>query len=341
MRNSLSEDRKRFLISAGTALALHILILVVVGLNRAEYSYEPEFGPVSVQISLNRPNERIKEPEPVEAFQADEAPEAEAVNEAEIVPSEPEPQPVPVPRPTESAAASNPPPARPKAEVTAAETDDSFLEAIRSRSSGSSGGIDARSVFGDDPVPATTDSGSAAASWFADDNESGSEVLLSDAPAAGQKPTESVEEAPSAVSVIERGTLSSLDRSLSAVDTDDTDNTTSANTVVSSADTVSGSVTGNSPVFTFRDPSVSRELREWAPPVIPEDIQTAGIPRYVIEIEFYIDSDGITSNARVVKSTTNPRLDAAVQAALRGWRFEDSSEQKKVRATLTYVIEIK
>ena len=342
MQISISEDRKRFLISAGAALVVHIIVLILIGVSRSEYDYTPEFGPVSVRISLERPNERVREPEPVESFEPEAAPKAVAAAEPELVPATPEPVPEPVPESVNHPAASNSPPLKSQDDVKPTAKDDSFLEALKSRSSGNSGGIDARAVFGDNPVPSTTESSTeTAASRFADDS-AGSEVVLSDALAAEVKQAVSESSEVSDVSLIDSGTMSRLDKSLESVNQADSSDPGASNTVVKAEKPVNGSLTGNSPVFTFQDPSVSRELLSWAPPEIPENVQKAGIPLYKIEIEFYIDSDGFTSGARVVKTSGDTSLDAAVQKALRGWQFEDaSSEQKKVRATLTYVIEIK
>lgn len=322
MQINLSDDRKRLLISGGTAVLIHIVILIIAGLNPAQYDTENDFGPVSVQISLERPIEKPKEPEPVEAFNADDAPEAEIVEAApERVPVQPEPD-----------AAAAKPAVETEPVVKAVEDDYDPVEAIRSRSSGSSGGVNPWAAFGDDPTPPVTERSNSTAS---------SSVETVKDQIFAQSDSSEVDDSSAEIRIVDQNQLTELDNYLSGAN-DSSSNDGAAAGVVQDDKTVNGSISGDSHNIKFTDPSLSRELLKWSPPEIPKSVQTAGISRYTIVIAFDIDSDGVTSRFELFKTSGNSQIDAAVQTALRKWVFKESqSEQKNVRATLTYVIEIK
>ena len=164
MRIDLADDRGRLSVSIAAAVVVHIIILLIAGLRASEQPFEPEYGPVTVRISLAEQEPRRTEAEPVESFVAEDVPASETVEDAPVdTPAEPLPAAetaeVKTPAPVPVSAPAAPEPA-------AAEPDYDVIAAVRERTGGSSGGVDARSVFGDDPVPATTDSSSSAAASF-------------------------------------------------------------------------------------------------------------------------------------------------------------------------------
>ena len=103
------------------------------------------------------------------------------------------------------------------------------------------------------------------------------------------------------------------------------------------ADEKSGTSEGNSPLVSFKDASVSRELLQWTAPVIPEEVRKAGLPEYTVIIELEIDSDGFISRADFIRRSGNTDVDAAVQTALRSWGFEESADGVKKSQSDTYI----
>ncbi|MDC7225247.1 MAG: TonB family protein [Spirochaetales bacterium] len=341
MLSNLSEDRRRILFSGGIAAVLHVVVLIAIGLNSEAFTFEPEYGPVTVQISLDRPNERLKEPDPVESFDAGDAPEAAAVLPEPEISAVPEPVSQPVTEPVmEASEAATPGKSAP--EIIPAADDYNPVEAIQNRAGGSSGGLDARSVFGDDPVPAVTDhSSSAAASYFSDNGDAGSAIVLSDAKPAENRPTAAAAESPAEVSVVSDSAFDSLDSRLSSFNSSADETISASHSTVESSKVFSGNIEGSSHQLSFEDQSLSRTPMNELTPEIPEDVQKAGISEYEIVISFYIDPDGITSSPQIDKPSGNSNLDAALIRAVRAWVFRESSTVgKKVRATLTYVIKL-
>ena len=339
MRIKLSEDRKRLLISIGSALVLHFSVLLLIGMNKLDYHMPQEFGPITVEISLNKPHE-TSPPEPEneqpQALNTEETSPAAAEAETPV----PAPEPVvekvvkPVVRPVKP---STPAVQTPPRSYTAEVPDAGDVDAIKPKSS--TGGIDAKAVFGDNPVPSTTSTPqplTAAGSTVVPDRDSRQTAGTASSSAASAAESE-----PAEVKVVTEGALSRLDEQLNSVTASQT--SVPAASIRPAGRTTPGSASAQSSLFKFDNPALSREFLGGAPPVIPEDVQTAGIPKYTVVIEFYIDSDGLTSESRIKQPSTDSRIDAAVQAALREWRFAESKDSgsKKVRATLTYVIEIK
>jgi len=333
-----TEERKRLFISVGTALVIHIVILILIGLNRSNFDFVPEFGPLTVQVSLESvPAQPEEPPRQDEAFKEDSAPRVEEIKP--VIQEAPAPvvsktKPVPVTEKTVAAAA---PVYKPPQQQTAPSVDDT-ISSIMQRSSGSTAGTDVRALFGDDPVPASTDSPTAAAASSA---SAGSEVISSAAPVKTVK-TAPVQDAKEEVSVLASTDLASLDASLNAADTAGQANARITDSNSTSTGVSSGPVSGNTPNVAFTDPNVKRKLLKWNAPVIPAEARQAGISQYTVKIQFDIDPSGITSNPEIIVPSGNTAIDTAVRSALRTWLFEESlSEQKKVRAVLTYVIEIK
>lgn len=330
MLNKMSDDRKRLVISIGAALLLHLLVLILIGMNRSEYETTQDFGPITVEISFDKqPDREPPEPE-IDEINTLDAVEAPAVL-TEAVEPVPAAEPETLPKPAVEVAASTVKSYAPTA------ADDSFLEDLKQRSS--TGGVDARSVFGDDPVPSSTGRPDAPTAAGA-----GSGVFYSNEQLAVEKNVQSEPEEPTEMSVIEAGDLSRLDEKLATGSTavineeQTSSGNNSAEVAVSAAD-----VSGQSSNLTFDDPALSRELLESPEPEIPSEVQTAGIATYTVVIEFSIDSYGLVTDTFIRSPSTNSRVNAAVQKALRGWTFKDSSQfgNNKVKATLTYVIEIK
>ncbi len=331
----MNEDRKRFYISLGAALVLHLVILILTGMHSLNFEPSSEFGPLTVEVSLV-PQPPVtppeKEPEPIDNFSKQTAPPAADELPEKVPLPEPKPAPVPKARPSTVSAA-----APISAVNTAPAVDDDFLASIKQNRDDISA-VNARQAFGDDPVAPETDRPD---TWAATGATDGSKVVLSDAPAP-EPGTVSSSSAPEQTNqpLIDSGMFSSLDESLEAgTNSDNFDE----NAQVRPSSAVQNSFSGRGTTLEFKDPSLSRELLVYPPPEIPEDVKKAGIPRYTVVIEFDIDPDGVISGIVLKKSSTNSRIDTAVQAALRRWVFAESESltDKKVRATLTYVIEIK
>ncbi|MDC7125236.1 MAG: TonB C-terminal domain-containing protein [Spirochaetales bacterium] len=340
----MNTEHKRLLISIVAALVIHAIVLLFITLNMSDYNDSDIYKPLTVEVSLDRTviPEKVKVETPQ---QKPPVPDNKPVSEEIPVIEEPEPVVAPVVKKAEPVVAAAPssapvvsPPKAPKAQAPRAtstyetpEIDESFLSAIKQKSSNE--GIDARSVFGDDPVPSTVDTPN---NNVAAGAVSGSEVVLSDAPPAPtkEKKQNNVEE--KTVSVLGSKDLESLDNTLKSASTAKSE-TTNSGTVTS------GSMAkGNGFQISFENSTSTRKLLKSTAPEIPEDIQKAGKPRYEVIVEFDIDADGLVSGISFFKKSSDPRIDAAVNKALRGWVFEGSSgSEEKVHAALTYVIEIK
>lgn len=342
----MTEDRKRLLISIVTALVLHLAVLILTGLNSFDYEVPKEFGPLRVELTppeaavIQEPE--IPEKKPVEEIAPETVPEAAApapaAEAAEVS------EPVAVPAPSLPAAAVKPAEPRPEpASYTRAEPDADFLADIKSRTGGSEGG-ELSNLFGDDPVPATTNNPDALA---ASGSHTGSVVVRSDQEVAREEDyTRSVRNNPVSeeVAVLDDDVLNSLDNSLSAGNSASA--AAASGTAVSAVSSPIGRTdsTGSSPLITFESAAASRALTNWDHPEIPDEIGEEGARKYTVIIDFLVDADGFTSGFKLRKPSGKADIDAAVQKALRGWVFEEAgsgSGRKKVPATLTYVIEIK
>ena len=110
----IHNDRERFLLSAGVAVALHALLFVVLAVVGLDFTPYPETSPVYVTLpDYELPEEPEPEPEPEIAVEEPvEAPPAEVVTEpVEPEPEPAEPEPVPQEPSAEPAPATPPEPA--------------------------------------------------------------------------------------------------------------------------------------------------------------------------------------------------------------------------------------
>ena len=334
----MTDERRRLMISITAAVIIHAAALFLTGMYSFDYETSNEYGPITVEIDLNRQPE-AKQPEPEPA-------EAEVLAEDDAVPvSAPEPEPVPE-KPVEIVKAQVKKPAavkpvEPQAVIKTPEpvVDDDFLQAIRERRSDNST-VDARKAFGADTAAPATDRTD---TWQASGSAVGSEIISSDYPVPERSNTADAQpETEVETGLISESVFSSLDSRLSSGAESDTDSDSDwFSPETSDSRVLSAEVAGTSHSVVFDDPSASRELLEWTEPEIPEDVQKSGVSEYKVVIEFNISSSGLVSNAVVVKRSGDTRIDAAVQTALRKWKFEESSAQgKNVHAILTYIIKI-
>ncbi len=331
----MTEEKKRLALSLCAAFILHIAALILVGMQSFEFKSEREFGPLTVEVSLNQ---SVIEEAP--------KPAASPVKKQTEQPQKPLPKNKPEvkPKAPASPAAVKPSSAKTSPVQTSpvkqaeVKTDQSIIDSIKAKRNSPSA-TDARKAFGDDNYIPKTDRTD---TWAASGSSEGSEVVLSDAPEPqGSSSAADKTEHAEKKSLISDSAFSSLDDKLAS------SNVSSDKGQVSNSPSKTqsgGSGTrSQTPFVAFDDPNSSRKLLKWAPPEIPRDVQSAGISRYTVIIAFDIDADGLISNAKVKKTSGDTRVDAAVQKALRGWIFEEAafSDIKKVRATLTYIIEIK
>ncbi len=338
----MTVENKRMLTSVSAALLIHTAAFILIGMNTLDFTPPREFGPLEVSLEPLPVKDKPAEPEQknLEQTAPQQSPsEAEQVNQAEALPSEKTVTPAPKPVPVQKTS-----PARSTTEsrtYTASSADDDVISSIQSRTS-TSGNVDLSRIWGSgsDSVPATrADSSTAAAGG------EGSYVEYSDIPVEAQTAPQPVEEQPSDTSVLGSEVLANLDERLNSQNTNSSSNSESASSSTGAAGSSSALINDGPALIVFDDPSIQRKVIEpRAQPEIPEDIKTAGIPKYTLRITFLVDGEGYTSSFQILQPSGNSRLDSAVQAALRKWQFEPArgqSSEEKVRATLTYVIETK
>ncbi len=338
----MTAENKRMLTSVSAALLIHAAAFVLIGMNTLDFTPPREYGPLEVSLEQLPVKDKPAEPEQknLEETAPQQSPsEAEQVNQAEALPPEktvaPEPQPVPVQRtsPAKSTTESR--------TYTASSADEDIISSIQSRTN-SSGNVDLSRIWGSgsDSVPATTPESNTAAAGGA-----GSYVEYSDVPVESQTTLQSAENVPSETSILGSDVLANLDERLSSQNTNSSSNSESVSNSTGAVGSAPAMTNNGPALIIFDDPSIQRKVIEpRAQPEIPEDIKTAGTPKYTLRITFLVNAEGYTSSFQILQPSGNSILDSAVQAALRKWQFEPArgqSSEEKVRATLTYVIETK
>ena len=337
----MTEDRKRLLISIFAAAVLHFGVLLLTGMYSFDYEVSSEYGPITVEIDLNRPQtETPPEPDPVpaeeftedESVTASEEPESPAAEPR----TEPEPAPEPVPAPQPDKPAVQKPVNLPRPRTEEPAVDEDFLQAIRDRRSSVSS-VDAVQAFGDDKAAPTTNRTD---TWAAKGSADGSEVVLSDVPAPVQS-SNAVQDADDSTpaTFIDENLFRRLDSGLDAgYSAQNTENDSPSD---AGSPSVAEPAAGNIPFVVFENPSASRKLERWYDPEIPEDVQKLGISEYRVIIEFEIQPSGIVSLNPKVHTSGNTQIDTAVKKSLLQWKFAEApASAKNVRAILTYIIKI-
>lgn len=327
---------KRFLFSILIALGLHFVFLFLLSISFKNINKVEELKPLTVEVSLEETQYNKKEvnnkkqqakTKPEKAFKEDDS---RLDNTKTNTPSNT------VDSNTVQLDADNSEkskeqtwkPAKEKNSYTAEEPDDSFIDSIKSNSKNKD--IDAKRLFGDDPIPPTLEKGLQGGS-------SKSAIVSSEKQIERETQNTGVKDTQEARTILGKEELEELSNKLSSGG----GGANTENELAKDKSVKGGESPGTS--LTFDDPASRRKLLSSPQPIIPEEIKTSGRPRYVVVLDFLIDADGFVSNINFRKNSTDPRVDAAVNEALRAWLFEEAPNKssKKVKATLTYIIEIK